>query len=117
MRKLVLLLLAAAPALAAQSIVTVPAQQCVWRAGDDPAWAAPSLDDSAWLPLPSWQLNPSLTRLWVRCRIDSASFANLNDPALEIATIQDSDFFVSEPSPVDQIRDLADHIQRFTFLV
>ena len=85
MRKLVLLLLAAAPALAAQSIVTVPAQQCVWRAGDDPAWAAPSLDDSAWLPLPSWQLNPSLTRLWVRCRIDSASFANLNDPALEIS--------------------------------
>jgi serine phosphatase RsbU (regulator of sigma subunit) len=36
-----ILLLALVPfPLAAQSIVTVSPQQCVWRAGDDPAWAA-----------------------------------------------------------------------------
>jgi hypothetical protein len=38
MRKTVLILACLFPAaLAAQSVVTIPPQQCVWRAGDDPA--------------------------------------------------------------------------------
>jgi hypothetical protein len=37
-------------ALAAQSVITIAPQQCVWRGGDDPGWAAPQLDETGWLP-------------------------------------------------------------------
>ena len=42
-------------ALAAQTIVTVSPQQCVWRAGDNPAWAAPNLDETGWQPYTHWK--------------------------------------------------------------
>jgi hypothetical protein len=43
MRKLALLLVLFAPlAASGQSIITISPQQCVWRAGDNPAWAAPT---------------------------------------------------------------------------
>ncbi len=41
---LTLLSLALPGALAAQSIIAITPQQCVWRAGDNPAWAASNLD-------------------------------------------------------------------------
>ena len=41
MSKLVLLFLLLWPVAAfGQSIITISPQQCVWRAGDNPAWAA-----------------------------------------------------------------------------
>jgi hypothetical protein len=45
--------------LAAQSILTTPPQRCVWRAGDNPAWVAPNLDESGWQPYTQWKLNSS----------------------------------------------------------
>jgi hypothetical protein len=35
-----------APAQTVHSYIDIQAQQCVWRAGDDAAWASPDLDDS-----------------------------------------------------------------------
>ena len=81
----ILLFALASASLAAQSILTVQPQQCVWRAGDNLAWAAPALDESGWQPYAQWKLNPAEPRLWVRCRIDSPFPANLHDPALEIS--------------------------------
>ena len=46
MRKIALLLLLIPTALSPQSIQSIWPQQCNWRAGDNPAWAAPNLDDS-----------------------------------------------------------------------
>jgi hypothetical protein len=46
MRRLILISLACAAPLPAQSVVTITPQQCVWHAGDNPAWAAPTLDES-----------------------------------------------------------------------
>ena len=45
MRKLILISLVCAAPLAAQTVVTIAPQQCVWHAGDNPAWAVESLDE------------------------------------------------------------------------
>jgi len=51
MRKLAWLLLILTPLAAlSESIIEIPAQQCVWRAGDDTSWAALNLDESGWRP-------------------------------------------------------------------
>ena len=83
MRKLLLFFLVAAPALAAQSLITISPQQCVWRASDDPAWAAPSFDDSGWQPLAQFKL-PDQPRFWVRCHADLSLLHTLAHPALQI---------------------------------
>lgn len=70
-------------ALRAQSIVVISPQQCSWHAGDDPAWAAPSFDDSTWqLPAQSKQLDQP--RFWVRCHADLSSLRTLPHPALQV---------------------------------
>jgi hypothetical protein len=63
MRKLALLLLLIPTALSAQSIQTISPQQCVWRAGDNPAWAAPNLDDSGWQSYAQWRLTSGHLRI------------------------------------------------------
>jgi hypothetical protein len=84
MRKALILLLLYLPAtLLAQLPVAVSPQQCVWRAGDDPAWSAPALDDSAWHPYLGWALDPHTPRLWVRCHANLAPISAINDPALQ----------------------------------
>ena len=89
MRKLVLLFACAAPLpllaqAAAPAIVQVAPNRCVWRAGDNPAWAAPALDESGWLPFTQYKLTPSESRLWIRCRIDSGPLRGLDHPAVQI---------------------------------
>jgi len=64
MRKTFLILACLFPAaFAAQSIITVPPQQCVWRTGDDPAWAASNLDESGWQPYSAWTANSAQPHL------------------------------------------------------
>jgi len=53
-------------ALSAQTVITVSPQECVWRAGDDPAWAAPSLNESAWQPLAQLKPQHGQTRFWIQ---------------------------------------------------
>ncbi len=89
MHKLAALLLLAltAPALRGQAVPGILAfspQQCVWRAGDNPAWSAPSLDESGWRPLAQWHAPPGQSRFWVRCRVDSPGFAAFDHPAVQV---------------------------------
>ena len=57
MSKPVLLLLLLWPVTAfGQSIIIISPQQCVWRAGDNPAWAASTLDETGWQPSTQWKL-------------------------------------------------------------
>ena len=85
---ILLAIIIVAPVLSAQSvspgIVSVPPQQCVWRAGDNPAWAAPNLDESGWQPYAQWKLNPKEPHTWVRCRADLSSLGHVSQPALQI---------------------------------
>ncbi len=77
-------LLCATAALAAQSVIIVSPQQCVWRAGDYPAWAAPNLDESAWKPYTGWKLNPDQPHYWVRCHADLSPLQGLAHPAIQV---------------------------------
>lgn len=82
---LAFLLLSVAGVLPAQSLLTISPNQCVWRTGDNLAWAASVLDESAWRPASEWK---QLTgpRVWVRCHADLSAFAAANSPALQIGT-------------------------------
>jgi hypothetical protein len=85
MRKTVLILACLFPAaLAAQSIITVPPQQCVWRAGDDPTWAASNLDESGWQPYSTWKIESGPSRLWVRCHTDLSSLHSVAQPTIQV---------------------------------
>ncbi|HEY6446426.1 MAG TPA: PP2C family protein-serine/threonine phosphatase [Acidobacteriaceae bacterium] len=88
MRKIVLLGLLIpllAPFLRAQSIQTLSPQQCIWHAGDNPAWSAPSLDETGWQPYTQWKLNPDQPRYWVRCHADLSALRGAQHPALQIS--------------------------------
>jgi hypothetical protein len=74
-------------ALSAQTIHAVSPQQCVWRAGDDPAWAAPNLDESGWQPYTQWKTQYGQAHFWVRCHLDPAAFRNIDHPAIEIRAL------------------------------
>jgi hypothetical protein len=83
MRRLALLLLLVPSALPAQSILEVSPQQCVWRAGDNPAWAAPNLDETGWRPYTQWKLNPNHPRIWVCCHADLSALRGTEHLALQ----------------------------------
>ena len=68
----------------AASLQTISPNQCVWRAGDDPAWAAVALDETGWKPLSSWQINADQPSMWIRCRADLVALHQASQPALQI---------------------------------
>ncbi|HEX4036932.1 MAG TPA: PP2C family protein-serine/threonine phosphatase [Acidobacteriaceae bacterium] len=70
--------------LSAQSILTIPPQQCVWHAGDNPAWAAPTLDLSGWHSWDAWNPKSLDPRIWIRCHADLSSLQKIDHPALQI---------------------------------
>jgi hypothetical protein len=100
MRKLLLFLLVAVPALApatlvAQSIVNVPPQQCVWHTGDDPSWAMANLDESGWRPFPVEDLQPSDVHLWLRCHSNLSALRGLAHPAVQISFLDAYQLFLN----------------------
>ncbi|MFP5235257.1 MAG: PP2C family protein-serine/threonine phosphatase [Acidobacteriota bacterium] len=86
MRKCALLLLLVPAALSAQSIQTISPRQCVWHAGDNPAWAAPNLDESGWQPWQTWKPTFSQPHLWVRCRVHLAFLSGDPRPAIQVSS-------------------------------
>jgi hypothetical protein len=91
MRRLILISLVCAAPLAvetvveAQSVVTIAPQQCVWHAGDNPAWAASNLDENSWQQFNTWKRQTSTPRFWIRCHADLSALPPLAHPALEIS--------------------------------
>ena len=79
------LLAIALSSLAAQSVLTIPPSQCVWRSGDNLAWAAPNLDESGWQPYSTWNNETGPTHSWLRCHADLRSLANAANPAIQIS--------------------------------
>jgi Stage II sporulation protein E (SpoIIE) len=73
-----------AQSLPAQSIVSIPAQQCIWRAGDNPAWAAPNLDESGWQPYAAWKPDPGQLQIWIRCRANVSESPGGNPPQIQV---------------------------------
>jgi serine phosphatase RsbU (regulator of sigma subunit) len=54
-------------ALSAQ-LTQVPFDQCVFRLGDNPAWAAANVDPSGWQPYTEYRETGDAYLVWVRCR-------------------------------------------------
>jgi hypothetical protein len=81
---LALLLLCLPRLAAAQAVLTLTPQDCVYRQGDDLAWAAPSLDDSAWQLYSHWHADLSHPRLGIRCHGNLSGLLSVSQPALRV---------------------------------
>ncbi len=53
---------------ASGQVVQVPDTQCVYRLGDNPAWAAVNVDPSGWKPYAEYHETGDAYVVWVRCR-------------------------------------------------
>ncbi len=85
-------------ALAAQTIITVSPQQCVWHAGDNPAWAAPNLDETGWQPYTRWnrsKIDPDEPHHWVRCHADLSTLRGTAHPAVQVQLLAAYQLFVN----------------------
>ena len=49
-------------------MVQVPFSQCVYRLGDNPTWAAASVDPGGWKPYTEYRMTGDAYVMWVRCR-------------------------------------------------
>jgi hypothetical protein len=81
------LFLVAASVLSAedsQRVVTILVQQCVWHAGDDLSWAAPTVDERGWQPLTNWKVTPDQTRVWIRCHGDLSALVGQSHAAVQV---------------------------------
>jgi len=81
--------------LSAQSAASVSPPQCLWHTGDDPAWAAPTFDDSGWQPYSTWNIDAHSPRIWVRCHTSLAALRSLDHPALQVHLRAASQVFVN----------------------
>ena len=84
MRKVFVLLCLCLPAVLSAEDVNIAPGQCVWRTGDDPAWAAPTIDESGSLPYSAWQKSPSQPHIWIRCHTDLSPLRGSAQPTLQI---------------------------------
>lgn len=92
MRKWLLVPLIALPCAiyvqtASGQVVQVPDTQCVYRLGDNPAWAAANVDPSGWKPYTDYHETGDAWVLWVRCR---ASFdtSGIQHPAVVLSAFE-----------------------------
>ena len=69
-----------------QSALSVGPSDCVWQQGDDPAWAAPGLDESRWHATSEWTgIATPTPNFWLRCRFDSSQLAPAIKPSLQVS--------------------------------
>ena len=78
-----------------QSVITVSPQQCVWQAGDNTAWAAPSLDESQWQPFTTWKRRSAPTFFWMRCHVDLSALRGTAHPAIQVRFFAAYQLFVN----------------------
>ncbi|HEU5457766.1 MAG TPA: PP2C family protein-serine/threonine phosphatase [Terracidiphilus sp.] len=74
-------LTAAAPA---ESMLTVPAGNCVWHAGDNSGWASVRLDESGWQPLVTWKAGEDHPYMWVRCHANLSPVQDSGQAAMQV---------------------------------
>lgn len=80
---LVILFMAVPGALCAQK-TQVPTDGCVYRLGDNPAWAATNLDESGWKPYNEYRMTGDAYVVWLRCRV-ALDPSGIQNPALVAA--------------------------------
>jgi len=84
-RNWLLVLLMALPYALSAQITQLPFDQCVYRLGDNSAWAAANVDPSGWKPYTGYRETGDAVVVWVRCR---AAFdtSGIQHPVLVVDT-------------------------------
>ncbi|MBI3210383.1 MAG: serine/threonine-protein phosphatase, partial [Candidatus Solibacter usitatus] len=73
--------------LFAQSVLTVTPTSCVYKEGDDAAWAKPDFDDRDWSPTrPDLERLATSPYLWTRCRLDLRPLARTDPVEVQVQT-------------------------------
>jgi hypothetical protein len=72
--------------LCAQATVNVTPEQCVYKVGDDPRWAATDLDESGWTPETQYKLTGDMTVVWLRCHTNT-NLTGAQQPAVWILAV------------------------------
>jgi hypothetical protein len=92
---------------AASGVFTLVPAQCVWRAGDNPAWSAAALDESGWQSLATSKFESDDPHIWIRCHPDFAGFpqADEDEPALQVRMAAAYEVFLNG-SPIGRNGDL-----------
>jgi hypothetical protein len=93
------------PGLLRAQVVQVPFSQCVYHLGDNPAWAAPNLNESDWTPYTQYRMTGDAYQLWLRCHtpIDTSAMRN---PALAVGPNgpeQVQVFLDGRPAPASRV--------------
>jgi hypothetical protein len=94
MRKVFVLLFLCLPAVLFAEGKSIAPGQCVWRTGDDSAWAAPTMDESGWLPYSAWQQSPTEPHIWIRCHTHLSALRDSAQPALQVRVFAAYEVFV-----------------------
>jgi len=84
-RNWLLALFVALPCALCAQIVEVPPSQCVYRLGDNPAWAAANVDPTGWIPYPDYRIAGEAYVVWVRCTVDFDTIS-VRHPALMVTS-------------------------------
>lgn len=92
MRRLIACLLVCFSASVCAQSIQVKPQQCVWRGGDDVAWAAPGLDDSGWTLLTKTTL-PDAAHLWIRCHVPLDRLRGVEKPSITVHLVSAYELF------------------------
>ena len=81
--------------LSAQSVVSPRPEQCLWKFGDNPAWAAPNLDDTGWQPFSQSTIPVLEPHVWSRCHVDLGALRGSAHPAIQIGIAGAYQLFVN----------------------
>jgi len=84
-RNWLLVLFMALPGAIYGQVVQVPFDQCVYRLGDNPAWAAANVDPSGWKPYPDYRETGDAYVVWVRCQT-SFDTNGIQHPAMAVGS-------------------------------
>ena len=84
-RNWLLVLFVALPCALYGQFAQVPDSQCVYRLGDNPAWAAANVDPIGWKPYAEYRMTGDAWVLWVRCQT-TFDTKGIQHPALVIGT-------------------------------
>jgi Stage II sporulation protein E (SpoIIE) len=84
-RNRLIALLFVVPCILHAQFSQLPDSQCVYRLGDNPAWAAIHVDPSGWQPYSAYHLTGDAFHVWIRCSADF-DIAGADQPALAIGS-------------------------------
>lgn len=85
MRRLLIALMLAAPCALCAQMVQISPDQCVYRLGDNPAWAAANIDPGGWKPYTGYRMTGDTYAVWVRCTF-SLETKSMRHPAVSVGS-------------------------------